>query len=107
MTGASAQLVLPCLPCRNDVERHAQGRGSNASWIPQKGLADDVEGYAMLQRDAANDGGILGGGIAIAADLAVIDENLGQIAVFKAADGRRIGEAITLKVECYGGAALR
>jgi hypothetical protein len=41
----------------------------------------------MLQRKATNHGRVFGGAIAIGADFAVVDENLGQIAVRIARDG--------------------
>jgi hypothetical protein len=69
--------------------------------VAQQGMADHIDGYAVLQRYRADDGSVLGGRVAMRAGLGVADEDFGEPPIRKPRNGCEVGQAVALKRKCF------
>ena len=75
--------------------------------VTQQGALQHLQRAAMLQRQAGGHRSVASVGIALRAGLVVLEEDFPDTAIGKAADGGGVFQAVNLKLEGLGEAAIR
>jgi hypothetical protein len=63
-------------------------------------------GMPFCKRYRADDGGVLGGRVAMRAGLGIADEDFGESPIRKPRDGREIAQAVAFQHKCFAGPAV-
>ena len=101
-----ARLVPTEMITGNEVERRAKRRRGPPIRVAQQGMANGLDGHAVLKGDRANDCAVLRGGVAMRSRLGVPDEDLGERAVRKSRNAGRVVKAVASETERFRCAAI-
>jgi hypothetical protein len=70
-------------------------------------MSDDFKRHAVLQGYAGNDGGVLGGAIAVGSSLRIADEDFRELAaICKKRNARNVLQPVALKSEVLAGSLV-